>query len=302
MINGQLYDVIIIGGSYAGLSAAMALGRSFRQVLVLDNGMPANRQTPHAHNFITHDGQTPAAIAAAAKEQVSHYPTIQFKNETAVSATINGMGFLIETKNGEHFQAKKLLLATGITDIMPDIKGFAAAWGISVLHCPYCHGYEVRNEVTGILSNGEEAYEFSKMIHHWTSNLTIFTNGAAVFSNEQLDKLATHRIAVNDKVIREIEQEKGQVKQLLFTDGSSAPVRVLYARPAMRLSGDIPVALGCVLTATGHIEADSFQRTSVPGVFAAGDCTTPFRSLSQATAAGTLAGAMINKALVEEVW
>ncbi|PSL44839.1 thioredoxin reductase [Chitinophaga niastensis] len=292
------YDVIIIGGSYAGLSAALGLGRALKQVLVLDSGAPCNRQTPHSHNFLTHDGATPAAIAATARAEVQLYATVHFKKGIAIKGQANEEGFHIETAAGEHFQAKKLLFATGVVDEMPAIKGFAESWGISVLHCPYCHGYEVRNTPTGILANGEVAFEFARLISNWTKALTLFTNGIATLPAEQLEKISANRIAVNDKEILEITQVQGRIHQLIFKDGTWQSINVLYARPPFRQHCTIPETLGCQLTATGHIEVNLSQQTSVPGVFAAGDTTTPSRSLSVAVAAGTAAAATINRELV----
>ena len=135
------FDVIIIGGSYSGLSAAMSLGRSLRQVLVIDSGLPCNKQTPHSHNFITQDGEKPAVISAKAKLQVDIYKTVQFFNGLAVKAFKKNKGFEITTESGDVFTSRKVLFATGVKDLLPEINGFAECWGISVLHCPYCHGY-----------------------------------------------------------------------------------------------------------------------------------------------------------------
>lgn len=146
MTDSFKYEVIIIGGSYAGLSAAMALGRALRNVLIIDSGLPCNRQTPYSHNFITQDGEKPNIIAEKAKAQVLKYNTIKFLNDFVVSGKKNENGFVITTKTGEEYISKKLIFATGIKDIMPDIKGFAECWGTSVIHCPYCHGYEVKRE------------------------------------------------------------------------------------------------------------------------------------------------------------
>jgi thioredoxin reductase len=294
----QSYDIIITGGSYAGLAAAMALGRSLKQVLVLDSGAPCNQQTPHSHNFITQDGETPANIAGKAKAQVAQYPTVHFKDGLAVGAEKTAGGFILTTAAGETFEAKQLLFATGVKDEMPAIKGFAACWGISVLHCPYCHGYEVKQAPTGILANGDMAFEYARLISNWTSDLTIFTNGPAELSDAQLEKLAQHRITIADKVIAEIVHEQGQIQHLLFTDGSIHPVQALYHRPAFKQHCAIPETLGCALTDMGYIAVDAFQATNVPGVYAAGDATTPMRSVAAAVAAGNMAGASMNKDLI----
>ena len=163
-MKSETFDVIIIGGSYSGLSAGLALGRSLRSVLIIDSGKPCNRQTPHSHNFLTQDGQTPAAIAAVGRQQVEKYETVKFFSGLATGGRKTSSGFEIQTDSGRNFTARKLIFASGIRDIMPAIDGFAECWGISVIHCPYCHGYEVRNQPTGILGNGEYAYEFSSFI------------------------------------------------------------------------------------------------------------------------------------------
>jgi thioredoxin reductase len=291
------YDVIITGGSYAGLSAAMSLGRALKEVLVLDSGLPCNRQTPHSHNFLTRDGETPAALAAIAKAQVQPYVSVHFKNAIVTGGKAVNDGFVLETAAGERFKAKKLLFASGVKDEMLPIKGFAESWGISVLHCPFCHGYEVKQANTGILANGEAAFEYARLISNWTDQLTIFTNGSAGLPEEQLEKIKTKRIAVNDKEIAEIVQEKGQISHLLFKDGSMHPLQALYCRPPFHQHCRVPEMLGCRLTDIGHIAVDAFGVTSVPGVYAAGDAATPFRSVSMAVAAGNIAGAVISREL-----
>ncbi|MBO9728826.1 MAG: NAD(P)/FAD-dependent oxidoreductase [Chitinophaga sp.] len=294
----QSYDVIITGGSYAGLSAAMALGRSLRKVLVLDSGAPCNQQTPHSHNFLTQDGARPADIAAKAKEQVAQYPEVHFRNELAVSAEKNATGFLLRTAAGNTFQARLLLFATGVKDEMPAIKGFAESWGISVLHCPYCHGYEVKQAPTGILANGDIAFDFARLIHNWTQQLTVFTHGTSQLSAEQTAKLAGHGITVNEQLVEEIVAVNGQVTHLLLKDGSTHPVAALYSRPPFRQHCAIPEALGCNLTEMGHLSVDHFQATNIPGVYAAGDATSPMRSVAAAVAAGNMAGAAMNRELI----
>lgn len=160
MKANQQFDVIIIGGSYSGLAAAMALGRALRNVLIIDSDKPCNRQTPHSHNFLTQDGKSPREIAALAKGQVEQYKTVQFFSGLAASGAKTNIGFEIHIDTGKIFTAWKVIFATGIKDIIPGINGFAESWGISVLHCPYCHGYEVKNQTTGILGNGNYGLNF----------------------------------------------------------------------------------------------------------------------------------------------
>ncbi len=201
MLDKKDFDVIIIGGSYSGLSAAMALGRALRNVLIIDGGLPCNRQTPHSHNFITHDGEKPSVIAQKAKLQVLKYSTVQFHEGLAISGKKIDNGFLITTELMEEFTARKLIFSTGVKDLIPAIKGFSECWGISVIHCPYCHGYEVKHEKTGILANGDFAFHYAQLIHNWTKDLTIYTNGASTLTQEQLDKIALHNIPIIEKAI-----------------------------------------------------------------------------------------------------
>ncbi|AZA55442.1 NAD(P)/FAD-dependent oxidoreductase [Chryseobacterium sp. G0201] len=294
------FDVIIIGGSYAGLSAGMALGRSLRNVLIIDSGKPCNRQTPHSHNFLTQDGRPPKEISTIAREQVEKYDTVKFHDGVVVkTATLND-GFEVETKKGEIFNAKKLIIASGIQDIKPNIPGFSECWGISVLHCPYCHGYEVKNETTGIFANGDIAFEFSKMILNWTKDLTLFTNGKSSLSEEQTQKLKDKSINVNENEIEEITHEDGQIQKLTFKNGEEFLLKALYAKIPFQQNINVSDDLGCEITEQGFIKVDPFQKTNIYGVYACGDNVTMMRSVSNAIAQGNFAGAMVNKELVDE--
>jgi len=296
----SIADVIIIGGSYAGLSAAMALGRAGRQALVIDSGLPCNRQTPYSHNFITQDGTAPAAIAALAKEQVLRYPTIRFISDTVTEARQQEGVFGITTTSGQQYAGHKLLFTTGIRDTMPSIPGFAECWGISVLHCPYCHGYEVKQQTTGILASGETAFEFAKLILNWTPDLTVYTNGPSGFTPEQVARLAQHHIKVISSPVAHLTHQKGYIQSITFEDGSTSSLKALYARLPFTQHCPLPASLGCDFNEMGLITVDGFQQTTVPGIYAAGDNTTPFRSVAAVVAAGTMAGAAINKTLIEE--
>lgn len=296
------FDVIIVGGSYAGLSAAMALGRSLRNVLIIDSSQPCNRQTPHSHNFLTQDGATPYEIAEQGKKQVLKYDTIKLIDGLATKGQKEDNLFVIELQTGETFKAKKVLFATGVKDILPDIKGFSECWGISVLHCPYCHGYEVKHEKTGIIANGDLGFELSRLIDNWTKNLTLFTNGPSTLSNDQAKKLAEHKITIIEKEVSHLDHNKGYIQKIVFKDGTTETVNAVFARGSFEQHCEIPKMLGCELTEQGYIKIDDFHRTTVQGMYAAGDNTTMFRAVSAAVAAGTKAGAMINKDLIDEAF
>lgn len=296
------YDAIIVGGSYAGLSAAMTLGRSKRSVLIVDSGEPCNRQTPHAHNLITHDGSTPASIALKAKEQTLAYPTVQFVSAKATVLSGNDGSFTIQTSSGEAYHAKKVLLATGLRDVPLSIEGFAECWGISVLHCPYCHGYEVKDKTLAVIGNGDMGFEFTRLIHHWSNNLTVLTNGAPALTEEQSVKISTHGIQIISTPITRFVHQGGQIQHIVFEDGRTQSFDAVFSRSGRAHHSDLHTMIGCELASGGMydglIQTDDFARTSVAGIYAAGDNASPMRSLSSAMAAGNKAGAFINHDLI----
>ncbi|WP_316828185.1 NAD(P)/FAD-dependent oxidoreductase [Pedobacter miscanthi] len=294
------FDVIIIGGSYAGLSAALTLGRATRNVLVIDGGKPCNRQTPHSHNFLTHDGEQPADISATAKTEVLKYPTVKFLDGNANLAKQIAGGFNVGLENGQHFTTRKLLLATGLKDVLPAIKGLAECWAISAIHCPYCHGYEVKNEKIGLLMNGDHAFEMAKTLNLWNKDLTILTNGKSQLTAEHTEKLKSKSITILEDEIVELAHTDGHVKSIIFNNGKHLALKAIYVKPEVSQHVNFNEQLGFELTDMKMIKVDEQQQTTAKGVYAAGDCTTMFRSLSIITAAGTMAAVMINKELISE--
>jgi thioredoxin reductase len=276
----------------------MSLGRALRKVLVIDSGKPCNRQTPHSHNFLTRDGNTPAEIAAIGKKQVAQYSTLSFLDAIVTGGVKTREGFELTTAAGQVIQADRLIFASGIRDLMPDIPGFSECWGISVLHCPYCHGYEVRNEPTGLLGNGDWAYEFALLLLNWTPQLTLFTNGPAGFTPSQLELLQKKGVVMVETPVQQINHQKGQVEQIILSDGSLHAVKAIYARCAFEQHCQVPLQLDCELTEDGYIKVDATQKTSVDGVYACGDNTTRIRTVSNAVAQGTLAGMMLNREMI----
>lgn len=294
------YDVIIIGGSVAGLSAALALGRSLRKVLVIDSGKPCNQQTPHAHNFFTRDGETPAQLTAIARKQLAAYPSVRFINDRVATLTKNERGFVVSTDQHIHYQTRKVLLTTGIEDLMPSIEGFTESWGRSVVHCPYCHGYEVHSQPLGVLANGDTALEFVELIQNWSKNLTLFTNGPATLTDEQRSKIKRLNVLIVETPIARIDHVNGFMRALQLQDGSRVTLTALFARVPFRQHSDLAQQVNAGLSPAGLIVATSFGQTSVSGLYAAGDNSSPMRSLVTASASGTTAGAFLNRELIGE--
>jgi thioredoxin reductase len=300
MKNNNSYDVIIIGGSYSGLSAAMSLGRALRNILILDNGNPCNLQTPYSHNFITQDGETPANISAKARLQVEQYPTVQFMKDLAIKIIPTAKGFEVTTSSSEVLAGRKVLFATGVKDLFPEISGFESCWGISVLHCPYCHGYEVKNEKTAILANGEMAFEYAKLISNWTKDLHLCTNGSSELTSEQTQILQNHGVSITEQEIDYFEHNSGYISKIVFKNQEKMEVKAVYARIPFVQHCFLPAELGCEITESGYLKVDLMQRTTVPGIYASGDATTQMRSVALAVSSGTTAGAAINKELINE--
>lgn len=301
MRNKQDFDVIVVGGSYSGLAAGMALGRALRKVLIIDSGEPCNRQTPQSHNFLTQDGKTPKEIALLARKQVERYGKVEFLNDLAIDGNKNENGFQIKTASGKIFQSRKLIFATGVRDIMPAIEGFSDCWGISVLHCPYCHGYEVRGEKTGILGNGDYGCEFSRLISNWTKDLTLYTNGKSTLTKEQNSVLNNLNINIVEKEIKKVEQFAGHIDHIIFKDATKAKVNFMYTKTDLKQNTSIPIDLGCELTDEGYIKVDPMQRTTIPGIFSCGDNSSQMRTLANAVSTGTTAGMVLNKEFVLEL-
>ncbi len=291
------FDVIIIGGSYAGLSAAMSLGRSLKKVLVIDSGKPCNATTPHSHNFLTQDGATPAAIAAIGKQQVMQYATVQFYEGLAVLGKAVADGFEITTQSGNIFTAKKLIFATGIKDLLPEIEGLAACWGKTVIHCPYCHGYEFKDKKTGIVANGEMAFHLATLVSNLSKQITIFTNGEVNFTSEQLEKLQQHQIPVITTPVKSVQHNNGNITAVQLADDTTITLDALYARLPFEQHCPIPQNLGCAVNQQGYIQVDNMQQTNIPGIYACGDNCTPMRSVANAVATGNFTGAAVNATL-----
>lgn len=299
----QKYDVVIVGGSYAGLSGAMALARSIRKVLVIDSGKPCNRQTPYSHNFLTQDGNTPAAIYDVAIKQVLAYPTVEIWNDTVIAAEGENNDFTVSTLAGKQASAKKILFATGVTDQIDNIPGLAECWGISVIHCPYCHGYEYNGQQTGLLANGDTAVDFVRLIRNWSDKLIIFTNGESTISETHTQQLLSRNITIVEQEIKQLIHQEGRLQTVEFTDNETCDLHALYTLFPVEQHCDIPEKLGCSVIESGYIEIDNYQKTTVAGIYAAGDNTTALRSVAAAVASGSKAGACIHHELVsDDVW
>jgi thioredoxin reductase len=295
-----MYDVIIIGGSYAGLSAAIQLGRARRKVLIIDEGLRRNRFAAHSHGFITQDGVDPAVIAAKAREQVLNYPTIEWLSARADSAqkmatSDTDAGFEVLAKDARH-QSRRLLLATGVKDLLPAIVGLAERWGKAVFHCPYCHGYELNQGPIGVIAGSELSMHHALMLPDWGPT-TLLLNDAFTPDAGQLAALTARGTTLERCPISAITGHA----DINLADGRMLSFAGLFAMAPFELASPIATDLGLEMEQGplgATIKTDVMKETSLPGVFACGDAARPIASVALAVGDGNLAGAGVHRSLM----
>ena len=294
------YDVIVVGGSYAGLSAALALGRARKRALVIDAGRRRNRFAHAAHNLLGQDGRAPDAIARDARAEVAAYPTVSFLDDTAAGAAPVDGGFAVVLADGATHTAARLILATGVEDVLPGLPGLREGWGKGVFHCPYCHGYEVAGRRLGVLAFGPQATHQATMLPDWGPT-TFLTNGAVHLMAPERDALAARSVTIEDEPVAAIHNAGDGLAGVRLRDGRTVALDALFTAVPWRLASPLAEQLGCALDATALgpiIRVDATGRTTVPGVYAAGDAAQPMKSLAGAVAGGGLAGAMAHQSLL----
>lgn len=292
-------DVIVVGGSYAGLSAAMQLVRARRSVLIVDAGKPRNRFAAASHGFFGQDGEPPAAMIDTARERVLAYPTARFVRDEAVAASGSAEEFTITTRAGERHSAARLVLATGVNDDLPDLPGLAERWGVSVLHCPYCHGYEVAGKRLGALATFPTTH-VAMLLPDWGPT-TFFTNGVFTLSEEEAAALACRNVTVENEPVVAILGDVPAMSGVQLADGRVVPIDALFVGSRTRLASPLAEQLGCAIEdgPTGPLmTVDILGLTSVPGVYAAGDMVSRMPNATIASASGVLAGAAAHQSLI----
>ena len=284
----MMYDVIIVGGSYAGLSAGLQLARARRQVLVIDAGQRRNRFAATSHGFLGQDGQAPEVIAAEGRSQLMAYPTVTWVQGSAVQVNQPVEGFSVRTDHQGTFHARRLILATGVLDELPAVEGLKERWGTRVFHCPYCHGYELDQGRIGVLATSPLAMHHALMLPDWGPT-TLFTNGVFTPDAEQQAQLDRRGVSVESAGVRRISGERADLE---LDDGRVFNLDGIFTMSRTRIS---PLAehLGCELAdgPTGpYLHTNDTRQTSVPGVFACGDAALAAGSVALAVGEGVRAG------------
>ncbi len=290
-----MHDVIVIGGSYAGLAAALQLVRARRRVLVIDAGVRRNRNAAHSHGFLGQDGRDPAAIAAKARAEVLAYPTASLLESRAESAARTDDGFAVTVANGDRHEAERLVLALGVVDELPDLPGVAERWGRSIFHCPYCHGYELGGGRIGVLATSPLSVHQATMLPDW-GEVTYFTRGFDP-TEEERALLDRRGVTLEPAAVEQIEGEA----TVRLEDGRALSFAGLFLAPRTRIAGRIVADLGVALEEGPlgpFIRTDETKETSVPNVFACGDAALAAGSVSFAVGDGARAGIGAHRSLI----
>jgi thioredoxin reductase len=294
-------DVIITGGSFAGLAAALQLGRARRKVTVLDTGLQRNRFAGRSHGVLGHDDKPPSAILAEARQQLARYPAIKIVNARADSITGTIDNFSVLTGDGETLSARRLILSYGVVDQMPDVPGFAENWGTSVIPCPYCDGFEVADQHWGLVWSGPQSINQVRLFHDWTDNLTVFADGHDITPDMRAD-LAGRQVPVVDGQITGIARHGSHGATIRLDTGAEGAVDILFAHPRTKPSASLHDALGLatVKTPTGiALKTDERRETSMPGIYAAGDLANPgIPSVTTAIWQGASAGIFAQQSML----
>lgn len=299
-----MYDVIIVGGGPAGLSAALALGRVRRLVLLLDAGAGRNAPAPAVHNFLTREGTTPEELRKLAREELARYPTVEVRHTSVSDAAGDAAtGFHLTLADGAGVEARRLLLATGLADELPDLDGVASFWGRSAYHCVFCHGFECVEQPTAVIGASAMRVRLALQVRRLTDDVVLCTNGVAL-DQATLDVLAAVGVSVCAHTVTRLEGAYGRLDRIVFAGGPPLPRSAVFVENTPRQRSGLAARLGCGLLPDGGVEVNEFSQTSVPGVYAAGDMAhrasmpVPTAAVIAAAASGTVAGSVIDHDLV----
>jgi thioredoxin reductase (NADPH) len=301
------YDVVVVGGGAAGLSGALALGRARRTVLVVDAGDPRNAPAGHVHNYLGREGTPPAELLEIGRAEVAAYG-VELRRGRVTTATRGGAGFELTLDDGSTVHARRLLVTTGLTDVLPDIPGLAERFGRDVLHCPYCHGWEVRDQAIGIIASNAFALHGAQLWGQWSDDVTLFLDDRVVPSAEEAELLAARGVTVVEGRVAEVVVEDDRLVGVRLETGEVVARQALVAAPQFVANSDLLTSLGLRPEAFemngivfGHaVPSDGNGATAVPGVWLAGNVTDLRAQVISAAAGGLNAGAMINMDLILE--
>jgi thioredoxin reductase len=293
-------DVIIVGAGPAGLSAALVLARACRSVLVFDHGHPRNASAGHLNGFLTRDGIPPLEFLAIARDEIARYESVTVHDLEVTSAACDEKAFRVTTADGRSFAAKKLLLATGVVDHVPEIPGLREMYGRSVFHCPYCDGYEVRGKPLAVYGSGDRGYGLALELLGWSKDVVLVSDGACGIDARGLARLAKHGIPVREEKIARLEGPHGQLERVIFDSGEPLERTALFFTTGQTQRSQLADALGCEFNEKGTVRTGQYETTHLPGLYVAGDASRAVQWVIVAAAEGAEAAYSINQDLIKE--
>ncbi|MCW2688585.1 MAG: pyridine nucleotide-disulfide oxidoreductase [Mycobacterium sp.] len=299
------FDCIVVGGGAAGLSAALVLGRARRRTLVVDAGEQSNLAAHGIGGLLGQDGRPPAELYATGRRELEAYPSVEVRTGAVVNGERVDDGFVLEFSDGGRERTRRVLLATGMEYRPPALPGLAELWGGSVFHCPFCHGWEVRDRPLGVLARGERGVHMALLLRGWTDDVVLLTDGPADLDAVDRGRLSQAAVPVEERRVAELAAEDGELTAIVFTDGSRLQRRGLLVATTLHQRSRLAEQLGVPSELPGPIAVDSVVvdplcRTTIPGVFAAGDLSAPFPQVAAAIAAGSLAATAVVQSLLAD--
>lgn len=295
-----MLDVIIVGAGPAGLSAALMLGRCRRSVLVFDTGHPRNAASQALHGYLTRDGIAPREFLRMAREELGQYDTVSLRDGEVVSAACLESRFEVRLADGERVTARKLLIATGVVDNLPDIDGFFELYGRSIFHCPYCDGWEVRDQPIAVYGSGERGLGLSLELTAWSRDLVLCTDGPSEIDADGRSRLDELGIAIREEAVARLEGRAGKLADVVFADGTRLPRTAMFFTTGQTQRSNLMVQLGCEFNDKGTVRTGKYETTHLPGLFVAGDASRAVQWVVVAAAEGAEAAFAINTDLLKE--
>jgi thioredoxin reductase len=294
-----MLDVIIVGGGPAGLSAALLLGRARRRTVICDAGTPRNRTSHALHGYLSRDGVPPAELLRMGRDEIRRYD-IEWRSERVTSVCRGGDGFEVQLEGGDRLHARKLLIATGVSDQLPAIEGFEACYGRSIHHCPYCDGWEWRDAPLAVLGNGKSGAALALALLTWSPDVQLFTNGPARLPTPVRQQLLTQGVAVHDRRVTGLQHADGRLTAVHLQNGDAVPRSALFFTTGQHQQESFASQLGCEFTRKGTVKTDRYGQTCVPGLFVVGDASFDVQFVVVAAAEGAKAAVLINKQFQSE--
>lgn len=296
-----MFDVVIVGAGPAGLSAALVLGRCRRSVLICDTGKPRNAKSHALHGYLTRDGIPPREFLAIGRGELSRYETVQLRDEEVVSARCgDDSRFEVILAGGECVRSRKLLIATGVVDKLPPVEGIQALYGRSVFHCPYCDGWELRDQPIAIYGQGSRGAGLALELTAWTRDLVLCTDGPAEIDDREHRRLARNEISIREEKVVRLEGEDGILRQICFEGGGTLPRRAMFFTTGQSQRSELAISLGCEISDKGTVRTGKYETTHLPGLFVCGDASRAVQWVIVAASEGAEAAFAINTDLIKE--